>query len=246
MPTPTWRGSDSIHEAPGSPHRRRNATEDKIIRTLRGPYGDLIAAEPDPGETMTGYTGYVVESVETFPDGAGVDGPGHTRIVLTIETPPVLTSTVAEVIEEIEAGGLEKKLESHPIYQPGGSKELEPSDLDAIAEWRAAPTAAARAAIYGAMTDNAKHFTAKLQRGVESYIVAAPVTRITTRSYNKPTVGGIGVRLAAKPFDAAPNGYVWLKTADRAQRQGPAGKWERVQECTGADVWDTDLYPAAP
>lgn len=244
MPTPTWVGDTAIHLAPGFPRRRRNATADQIVLTYRGPYTSLVSGEPDPGDAISGYTGYSVESVETYPDGAGTDGPGTQVIILSADSPAVLTSEASEDVEEIEAGVLEKKLESHPIYQSGGTKELTTADLDDIAEWRAATTAAQRASLYGDLSANAQHFVAKVQRGIESYLVAAPVTRKTTRSYAKPTVGGIGTRTTSQPVTASPSGYQWLKTGDRAVRQGPNGKWERVQEWTGADAWDSDLYPA--
>jgi hypothetical protein len=41
-----------------------------------------------------------------------------------------------------------------------------------------------------------------------------------------------------------PGGYLWLSTADRSTRTGTYGKWQRVQEWTGADSWDATIYPS--
>ena len=39
------------------------------------------------------------------------------------------------------------------------------------------------------------------------------------------------------------NGFE-LTTADKATRSGGRGKWERIEEFTGAEKWDADIYPA--
>ncbi len=232
-PRTRWIGSSRIHEQPGSPRVVNTAQGNKTTRIYRGPFSALLNAQPNLGQTIDGSVG-MVESVEIVPDGAGMDGPGTMTIVLAND----------QATYEIEASTLEKPLEKHPLYRPGGDKELSDDDLDKIAAWRTANNSAERKALFTALTTNAKHFVNKLRRGQESYIVPAPIARRTTRSFQQPSPEQTGKRGTPGNFPGLPGGYVWLKTADRAVLQGIRGSWERIEEWTGADEWDTDIYPS--
>ena len=45
------------------------------------------------------------------------------------------------------------------------------------------------------------------------------------------------------PRQSTGSDFVWFKTADRSVRAGKHGKWQRIEEWTGFDTVDTDLYP---
>lgn len=89
-----------------------------------------------------------------------------------------------------------------------------------------------------------KDYFAKLDAGQESFIIPAPVARITTRTSQRPGSTQMGKIGPPGGFPELPAGYQWLGTADRALRQGSSGKWERVREWTGADKWDNQIYTA--
>lgn len=208
------------------------------------------------------------ESVECEPDGAGEDGPGTLTVIYSNEGGggTVLTGDVEAPTFEIDASMLEKRLETHKRYNNGASSPFAPYGFTAgtttfdtnsgetvsVSEfWDRYKNASAkqRPLLRGEVPPGAPELLAMLDElakkffsGIESYIVGAPVARKTTRSYYTPAVGSLGAIGAPAGF-GLPSGYQWLKTADRAVRQGHRGKWERVEEWTGADKWDADLYP---
>jgi hypothetical protein len=238
MATPVWKGSTKIEEQPGSPKYTESGSGEKVVRTFRGPYSTLFGTRPRKGGTMTGYDGFVIDEVYLEPDGAGPDGPGTMTVTLLKD---LFFSTATDAVEEIEYTEITKPAEQAPIFAPGGAKELTDTDLDRIADWKAAGTAAERTRIYAEASANAKYFITKLKRGQDSYVVFAPVYRRTRKSYNPPTTTRCG-RKVAKP-GPCPAGYEWFQSADRRMRQGGAGKWEYVTEITGVDRVDTDFYP---
>jgi hypothetical protein len=89
-----------------------------------------------------------------------------------------------------------------------------------------------------------KDYFDTLNAGNETYVVPAPVARITTRSGQLPTTSAVGKRQTPPGFARLPPGYQWLGTGDRAVRTGSSGKWERTREWTGATAWNTKVYPA--
>ncbi len=184
----------------------------------------------------------------------------------------VLSGEVEAPTYEVDSSSLEKRLESHRRYNgksgspflpysftPGSSLTTTfplnsvPHNVVSVAEfWDDFKNARVRErpALRGEIPPDAPELlamidelTVKFLSGIEGYIVAAPVCRKTSRSYFKPATSGTGTRGAPSGFPDAPSGYIWLKTADRAVRQGTRGKWERVEEWTAADHWDTELYP---
>lgn len=243
--TRVWRGSREIHLQPGYPDQVETASGTKTLLVYEGPFETLLNTRPKVGQKMKGYGDLQVEEVKVKPKGAGRSGPGVLSVTLATESPPggMITSGGSEVTWEVEWVDLARKLEQAPIYSTGGGKELTNDDLDKIEEWRNADSRAKRNAVYSGLSTNAKHFVDKVRRGIETYIAPAPVVRKTTRSYLAPATTTMGKQSASKPFTTAPDGYKWLGTADKSLRQGTKGKWERVEERTGATSWDTDLYP---
>jgi hypothetical protein len=235
MPSPRWKGDTAnIHEQPGSPHYQASGIGARVTHVFGGPYAQLVLNAPTVG-AIYGSSSSKVESVEIVPTGAGVDGPGLMTIIVADDF----------VAYEVEWTTLEKALARHPLFRAGGAKELTSADLDKIEEWKNATTSSERTRIYGTLSANAKFFSDKLRIGEEAYLLPAPVARKTTRSYTAPSSSACGLRGAPSVFPGLPAGYEWLSTGDRAVKQGIRGNWERVQEWTGAEKWDADLYTAA-
>ena len=81
----------------------------------------------------------------------------------------------------------------------------------------------------------------KIAAGIEAYYLQVPVVRQTTTQEEAPTTSLAGKRDSPPVFEeAAP---AWLKTADSAIQRSQLGAWERVEEWTGFDELDDDLYP---
>jgi hypothetical protein len=228
------RGDDDVKEQPGSPHLITTGTGTKTTRTWRGGYAKLAAFSLTVGTSLDGSLGKI-DSVELVPDRAGKTGPGTLTVVLADD----------EATYEIDAGTLEKPLVKHPIFAAGGAHALTDADIDKIETWKNAATSGERTTAYTALSANAKFFVDKLRRGEESYLLPAPIARKTTRAYAKPTTYATGTRGDPGGFPGLPAGYEWLKTGDKAIRQGVRGSWERVEEWTGAELWDHDIYPTA-
>ena len=229
-----WVGTAAIQEQPGSPKITNSGSGAKVLRTYRGPFSALVSAQPNPGQTVDGSIGKV-ETVEIQPDGAGTEGPGTMVVTLADD----------QITYEIDAATLEKPLALHPRYITDGAKALSIDDHNKISAWQNAQSAQDLANAYTALSANAKDYVDKLRLGEEAYLVPAPIARKTTRSYVKPTTQGIGKTGAPDGFPDLPAGYQWLKTSDKGIKQGIRASWERVEEWTGADKWDTDIYPAA-
>ena len=143
-------------------------------------------------------------------------------------------------------------LRLHPRYQTGGASALTTEDLVNLRLWEEEPNPTLRSAFKcqnpatGAeitLSANAQHLATRWLRGFTHYIVPSPVARQSSLTRATPNTTQCGKRIASKPFTACPDGYVWLGTADRAMRNARRGKWRRDREYTGADVWDTDIYP---
>jgi hypothetical protein len=148
---------------------------------------------------------------------------------------------------EVEMAQLEKPLLAHPDFS---------GYADVVGKWMNSPPEIKNANKYvsgvdanGAATvedvtgEALTKVLPKIRKGVESYLVFAPVVTKTSVSGDRPDVGkDIGKRCAP---DVEPDGdWDWLKTGDRAVQQQD-GSWQRVEVWTGADEWDQDLYEAA-
>jgi len=151
--------------------------------------------------------------------------------------------------------------------RPGGTYFLTPDDIVALAHWEKCPDMTVKQlgkyytdnqkrlpAGGTALGDNAKLYVAKRLAGIEAYAMWHPVCRLTTTTAASPSLGACGElwsseQLGDLGFEALPVNsdgldYVYQQSADRRSRSGRNGKWERIREWTGAEYWDTDLYPA--
>lgn len=234
-----WKGSKAIHLQPEYPEYFERSDSAGFNFAYEGPYQTLVAQKPTRGSVLAGYAGYRVEEVRIKPKGAGVTGPGVMTFNIVSEG-AAGAGTTDETIVEVDAGQLQKSIYDHPAFD-----DLEDTDKakvrKAVEDKKTEPPPLTPS---GDNINQASNLFYRLIKGVESYLVAAPEVKKTTYSYTRPTVGAIGkgTRTTAKPDPSAPDGYQWLKTADRAVRQGRKGKWERIQVWTAADEWDELLY----
>ena len=219
------------------------ASRQEATLIYTGQFLDLLAKQPKPGQTVANYDNtFVVEKVVVTPE----QGKKGTMTVSLVKESPEYANQAAPPLPtyEVEWAQVDRKLEQAPVFQSGGTYALDSDDLDEIDEWRNQSTASTRATKYAALSANAKVFVDKIKRGQESYIIFAPVARKTSYTYQPPSASSAGKRQTPTGFPALPAGFVWLKTADRSTRTGTKGKWERTEEWTGADAWDTDVYAA--
>ena len=169
-------------------------------------------------------------------------------------------SVLEEVDWEVEWTQVEKPIDSHPRYLKGkGAKGLKPSGglntyvtvdgeqvtlFELVANFLAEPKFTERVKILKQIgKDNtlAHELIKKKRHGIESYLEFGPTVKKISTYRGMPGVGECGIVTKAIA-NVAPPGYEWLKTADRFHRKGTRGKWERVEEWTGAETWDKDLY----
>jgi len=233
MKTPTWRGSVNLHEAPDSPRFEDSDTGARYVRVFHGPYGTCLSQKPTRGSAVAGHPGFKVDSisVEKGPGGKGI-------LTFAMVINPITEDLPVYEIEWVES---QKDLLTHPIYRQGGTRLLNDTDLDQIEDWKSRSSASERTAKFDGLSNNAKHAATKLRRGTDSWVAYSPVARVTTIHPSKPNTGGCGTR-NAPPAECSVGGYTYVKTADRLARR--TRQWERVQEWTGAEYVDPDLYPS--
>lgn len=230
--------------------------------------GDVAAREaPGSGLMENGLVTRVVyrgtlESVKAAmpAKGSQVSKGGETRLVARTSVTPLKGGLAEGVVElkaarmtlnvqnqcavwEVEMAQIEKPLLAHPDYA-GYSAE--------VMAWRASEPGLLAAYKYldengqeRALAGKALEAAQKIAKGVESYLVFAPVATKTTYIRRLPNDFGKNCGKREAP-DLRPYGrpWRWLKTADRCQDTGD-GTWARTEQWTGADEWDEDLYEEA-
>lgn len=237
---PKWKGSRGIFLQPGYPAFYARGDSEGYRFAYRGPYKTLLASKPIRGTKVEGWGNYYVEEVDVKPDGAGQDGPG----TLTFSTASVVAGGTANPEDEtkvsIESGRMEKSIYSCPAYADIPEAEITrireafesnkpiPIFADIGATWI---TAAYRLFEY-------------LNRGQDSYVLAAPTVTFVTYSYTQPITlrTGRGTRTTEKPHPSAPDGYQWLCTVCDINQDGGRGKWQRIVKWEAADEWAPFTY----
>lgn len=238
--TPVWKGSKQIHLQADYPKFFSRGDSEGYRFRWEGPYRTLVAAKPQRGAVISGFPGYYVEELTIEPAGAGLDGPGVMMATATSVGVDGIATPEDQTIVEIDAGSLEKSIFSHPKIDGVVSK----ADIAAVKKAMENKEPIPGPSLPGPLTEPLQRLADYLQKGGESYLVPAPIVQITTTSVNKPSVGqtGRGTRTTSKPHPSAPDGWVWLKTADKATQSGSKGKWQRVQIWSAAEDWDAYFY----
>jgi hypothetical protein len=257
-----WRGSKKL---------RRQADLDwdfqgsKTTVTISyvGPYAQCLAARPPHGSELGDMAGYRVTNSRVRRQAGGI---GKLTVTAEAEGTSVSITDNNDATStqlEKEWTQLEKALKQHPMYGVDGSKELTPADRANLQRWEDEPDQAIKSAFQYKANPESKysialdphpaHLAAKLLKGRDSYMLYMPVLRKTTNHPREPTNGNCATTGAPSGFSVLPQrkletgdlvDYVWLKTADRATNSGEHNTWQRIQEWTGFDEVDTDLYPA--
>lgn len=241
-----WRGSKAIHLQPGYPKFFSRADSEGYRLVYSGPYKTLMAQKPVRGQQLQGYPGYFLDELLIEPEGAGKDGPGLMSVTVSriAPEPPVGGGSVDETEVEIDAGGLDKSIYACPAFA-----DIDKETIAAIKKAVEANETIPGPTLPGPLEEEVQALADLLLKGQETFFVGSPQVRIVTTSHRKPTVGkvGRGTRTTDKPDPSAPDGYEWLKMADKATRTGRKGKWQRIQVWAGADEWAAIVYdePAA-
>ncbi len=245
-----------LTESDGSPKIVFQNGETSAARKFVGTLADCLAAAPQPGAA---YQDLPVEGLRVV---SATITPGHGGLAeLTVE----LSTRIGggggggqnePATLEVEWTMLEKPIESAPPFAG-----LSAADLAKIQAWENLPFRCTQRkqgfqypvsplieepdpknnAHWVTFTGAVLLLAQKIAQGIESWQVPVPVVRRTRVTWEQPTVTRCG-RRETPPIEIA--GYQFIKTADRAVREGRSGPWKRVEEWTGAETWDADLYPA--
>lgn len=162
-------------------------------------------------------------------------------------------------LETCEVWGLEMMEIQKPIktWMAGAEASKKP-DLNLLANWEAQANNPALQAEYNAYKYNGAALEgntlelAKMIReeGIEHYVVYTPVITCTTRLNEIPSGIGADNGKITTPTSGDENADIsgligtataWLKTGDRLTG-AIDGTYTRVQQWTGADKWNTNLY----
>jgi len=258
--TVRWRGSRDLTETPESGEFSFKNNESTGIVILEGPYETCLKNRPLRGSEIKGYAGFIVDTVGLKRKAGSI---GTLTITLSADPEaPVAQDIRPEVKHEVEWVQIEKALITHPRYvyegATQGPKELDLEARVAIKFWEDCPNARLKAAFKyfedpnkikeedaKTLTANAQDYATKILKGEDSYIIFIPVCRRTTTTMNEPVTSKAGHREdppSGKFPKALIDAWKWLKTADRLSQSGKSSKWEQIEEWTGANLWDTDLY----
>ncbi|MDR2981854.1 MAG: hypothetical protein LBV12_06365 [Puniceicoccales bacterium] len=214
---------------------------------------------------MTMERGKIVVTLrdDTEIEGTGDDKPSKPRFELIwveidkpLETHPIFneepkfgTETMAneaKIRTNTGNGDLDARLQK--IF---GSKEYVTTNGGLI-QLMKSMTPYERAAVYEYMSvvtwkDFVQGFFEKWDAGIESYRLYAPVARKTTEHLVQPVPERPGKIEKPVGFSKLPkrgNGkdFKWIKTTDQFSWTGRYGRGERIEEWTGSDEIDEDLY----
>ena len=250
-----WRGARGLKEAPSSPSL--DFTPEKILCTnvYAGPYETCLAKRPKQGTVCSTPLGsFKLASLKI------VRAPGG-RGIMTITSEHAnddclaIDGLIRDYEEEIDWAVVEKAIEEHPRYalvedETSEQAVLTADDLELVRQYFDTTSSAERKKQRKVLKDGT---TASKKRAyelllkklrVESYNVYVPVVRRTSESLQPPVTRACGKR-ETPPTKKYPQGYEYLKTADRGSRSGPKGRWRRSEEWTGCYLVDRDLYEVA-
>jgi hypothetical protein len=259
-------GNLSVYESPDSP-KWTFAESTTCVRTYNGPYTDLMGALPPRGQPMEGTgSGMLVQTYQLSKQKGG-------RAVLTVNLigygpaqTPSSPDAPLKVTAEIDWVGVQKDLRTNPIFNPddpnnsgqGAIIDISPEGWAKLERWENEQDSTLKGAfkfkdVNGAeqeLSEDEVQVARKILKGVKGYTLYAPIMRKTSIYKEQPVPERCGFIQAPQvdvivPVRADGVAFAWLKTACRDLQQ-QNGTWQRVEEWTGADEVDEDLYPAAP
>lgn len=157
--------------------------------------------------------------------------------------------------DNVAVWGLEMAEIQKPIrtWKANEEKEADRPDLALLANWESQAGKQGLESEYNAYKYNGTGLSgntlilAKMIReeGIDHYAVYTPIITLTTRHNGLPSGVGSNIGKIETPTDAPSDltaiATEWLKTADRIQGSID-GVYTRIQQWTGADKWNTNLY----
>lgn len=211
----------------------------KRVVILDGTYAALWALTPERGAEYEEWDGFVVDTAVLAPRRGGL---GRLTINLTTYNwfNSILAETALRETWEIDMAQIERPLLTHPkLTQPGDNyKGVH------LGRWWNAPDrddvffTYADGAGEATLTEDEQTWAMKMLSGVESYLQFAPVVTRTAVYDGRPAATKAGfIETPGTKVD----GFEYLKTGDRVT-QNEDKTWTRVQQWTGADKWDADIY----
>jgi len=222
---------------------KQKAERNSLELVYTGNYAELAAAMPAKGTTQDAGNGipqgYEVEHSKLRPL-RGLRGELRIVLVESEESAAEKPEGAITSIIEIDMAQLEKPLLSKP-----GISDAVPAQIEL---WRDSPANLRLAMKYeqdGDIYDLAGDsliFAKLILKGVESYLVFAPVVSRTSTYKNRPTPANYG-KIETPPVTVE-GSWEYLKTADRIVQQAD-GSYARTEQWTGADEWDRALYEEA-
>lgn len=231
---------------PDYPQLSRDATGVRRIYAFRGLTASIVPALPAIGATWLDF--HPVADVRHNPVGTSAWSDA------IVETYQVDAQSTTEKTDdqypnfEIDQVQIEKPLRQHP-----GFINFAAADWQAVNAWDAETDHALRSnfqyylrdkdglavgsvvTLTGTTATGQKAYAYLRLRGVESFLDFAPVVRRNSRylGSSAPSAADAGQKTTAPAY--APDGYEWLKTADRVSKSGARGiEWIRQEEWTGA------------
>lgn len=244
---PTYKNISGLTEQPDSGRIERGYQADKLTIILEGKYADALSGKPSIGQA---FNGTVIG--DTLCTSATVE-PLKGKMARLIY---VLEYRNTNAVQEVNWQQIQKPLALNPRYSATGAKPLTTDDLSDLETWKAQTDAADNMKAWkvpgkstngGLLSANAQDYAAKWLKGTDNYIVFQPICRQTTIWYTSLTTGSdlgkyIDGTAMGSIIPGRPTGYKWLKTSDNAHYEN--GFWSRVEEWTGSDNVDSDLYPS--
>jgi hypothetical protein len=173
-------------------------------------------------------------------------------------------SVALKITAEIDWVAINKDLRTHPMFDDSEDDSDDviswlnqyPITMEGWAKieaWRAETNVALKTAdplfkykdAEGAeqtLSEAETYAAKKILKGNDSYNIYAPVVKKTSLYKDQPPNSGAGYIEDPTVTIDIPEPYKWLKTACRST-QNQDKTWQLVEEWTGADSIDTDLYP---
>ncbi len=229
--------------------------------------GDLAELKTKAGGFTVGQTSSAVPanlniSGDTFKvTGVEITGGAGGTGRLTVGLSAVSNSSVTVLPTEkgvdwqLEWTLVERPLEQHPTFAPLFTNTDSFADIytwkniqDKHAYYKAQfkiPNDIENPTSWRSLTGDALKFCQKLAKGIAAYQVQVPVVRKIETTVSGPGSNAssrCGMRQDPPKFDNLAN--AWLKTADSWTKNGQS-KWSHIQEWSGFDSLDEDLYPSS-
>lgn len=236
---------------PGFPKESVDESNYNLTIEYIGLDSSLRPASPQKGDAWGEYPG-VVSGVSIDPIPSTLYSTLIVVCSYKFDSADVTEGTKQEneTSYEIDWTDVQRSLLEHPVFSVGGERELSEQDKLAIESWRNNPDVIYKGlyiyredgdysqpvtAADPELSTNAKYLAKGIQLGVEFWVDKAPVARRSDTWVNgPPPAGTAGQKEEPTVFPNLPNGYEWIRDADRALRAGGQNAWTNETSWIGA------------